>query len=105
MIEIEHVACSALIDTRATVSTISSDFYDQYLSNIEIHPLDDVLHIECTDGQHMPYAGYISASMKPYGTTHDVSGKCSFIKCLLHIAYNDNGSRYQQDAQRNSNYV
>ena len=80
MIEIEHVACSALIDTRATVSTISSDFYYQYLSNIEIHPLDDVLHIECTDGQHMPYAGYISASIKPYGISQDVLGNCLFLK-------------------------
>ena len=74
-------------------------------SNIEIHLLDDVLHIECTDGQHMPYAGYISASMKPYGTSHDVSGKCLFIKYLLHIAYDYYGSWCQQDAQRNSNYV
>ena len=54
-IEIEHVTCSALvIDTYAKVSTMCSDFYNTYLSHIEIHPLDDVLRIECADDQHMP---------------------------------------------------
>ena len=75
MIEIEHVACSDLIDTRATVSTISSDFYDQYLSHIEIHPLDDVMHIECAD--------YISDSIKPYSASKDVLGNCLFLKSSI----------------------
>jgi hypothetical protein len=40
---IEQVTVSALTDTDARVLTISSDFYNQYLSRIEIHPLDVVL--------------------------------------------------------------
>ena len=120
-IEIEHVTWSAFIDTVATVSTISSDFYNKYLSHIEIHSLDDVLHIECAVGQHMSYAGYISASIKPYGTPQaalldnfkllififpnsNYNARVTMligtniINRLLQITYDDYGSKYLQEA-------
>lgn len=117
-IEIEKVTCSALLDTGATVSTISADFYDQYLSHIEIHPLDEVLHIECADGQNMPYSGYISVSIKPYGTPHHVLDEClllivpksnynarvpvligtNIISRLIDLTRDEFGTRYLQDA-------
>ena len=117
-IEIEQVTCLALLDTGATVSTISANFYDQNLSHIEIHPLDEVLHIECADGQNMPYLGYISVSIKSYGAPHHVLEECLFlivpnsnynarvpvligtniISRLIDLTRDEFGTRYLQEA-------
>ena len=77
------------------------------------------------DGQHMLYAGYISASIKPYGTPQAVLlGNCLFlivpnrnynarvpmligtniINRLLEITYDDYRSRYLQDANLDTSW-
>ena len=38
-LSINKVGCTALIDTGATVSTISEDFYEKCLSHIEMYPV------------------------------------------------------------------
>lgn len=56
---INDVQCTALLDTGATVSTLSEAFYNQYLSDVELHSLEEVINIECADGQLMPLAMYV----------------------------------------------
>lgn len=66
-VAINDVQCTALLDTGATVSTLSEAFYNQYLSDVELHSLDDVINIECADGQLMPYLGYVCVDLTPFG--------------------------------------
>ena len=66
-IKVNRITVSALLDTGSTVSTVSESFYLQYLANQPIQTLNHILHIECADGEEMPYLGYISrlrATMK-----------------------------------------
>lgn len=58
-IEIEGNKAKALLDTGSSVSTVSEEFYRQHLKHIPLRELDEVLDIECADGQLLPYAGYI----------------------------------------------
>lgn len=64
---INDVQCTALLDTGATVSTLSEAFYNQYLSDVELHSLEEVINIECADGQLMPYLGYVCVDLTPFG--------------------------------------
>jgi hypothetical protein len=63
--KVNGIAASALLDTGSTVSTVSESFYLQYLANQPIQTLNHILHIECADGEEMPYLGYISRLRAP----------------------------------------
>ena len=55
------------MDTGSTVSTVSEDFYKQHLHYLELFPITDILKIECADGEHLPYYGYIEAHVTTNG--------------------------------------
>ena len=55
--------CTALLDTGSTVSTVSQSFYDQYLSEIHLFPLGDLLNLEGAGGHRIPYLGYIETTV------------------------------------------
>nr|XP_020453624.1 uncharacterized protein LOC109958967 [Monopterus albus] len=48
-----------LLDTGSQVTTVPQSFYEQYLSDLPIHPLNDLLDVEGANGQSVPYLGYI----------------------------------------------
>ena len=52
----------ALLDTGSTASTISQDGFD-FLDEQVLNPIEDVLRIECADGQLLPYLGYIEVAV------------------------------------------
>ena len=58
--KVNGITASALLDTGSTVSNVSESFYLQYLANQPIQTLNHILHIDCADGEEMPYLGYIS---------------------------------------------
>ena len=60
-LEINNICTRALLDTGSCVSILSKSFNDQHLSHIEIKPLDEILHIECADGNTLP--GFIVVSI------------------------------------------
>ena len=65
---INGVPCMSLLDTGATVSTISESFYMTYLKDkTALNSIDKQLDIECADGQLMPYLGYIMVDLATYG--------------------------------------
>ena len=68
-IKVNRITVSALLDTGSTVSTVSESFYLQYLANQPIQTLDHILHIECADGEEMPYLGYITVDLELPGTS------------------------------------
>lgn len=58
----------ALLDTGATVSTISQSFYCTHLEGkLDLHQLNEEIDIECADGQLMPYLGYVLIDLATHG--------------------------------------
>ena len=63
-VQIEDNICQALLDTGSQVSTISEQYYQDYLSQtVEICPLTEVLEVENAGGNELPYKGYISTNI------------------------------------------
>lgn len=58
-IKVAGVDCRCLLDTGSQVTTVSSSFYNSYLSERPIQPLDG-LDVEGASGAMVPYLGYIS---------------------------------------------
>ena len=123
-LSINKVGCTALIDTGATVSTISEDFYDKYLSHIEMYPVQEALKVECADGENMPYLGYICTTIEPNGMPLTTLQDCLFlivprsnynsrvpvligtniILRLLEVTREEYGARYLQDADLHTSW-
>lgn len=62
------------------MSTISEEFYRKQLHDVELHSIEDAIHIECADGQNMPYIGYVCANLTPLGIpTLDKLHDCLFL--------------------------
>lgn len=86
--------------------------------------MSEVLHIECADGQVMPYLGYICTSITPYGMPIDSLHGCSFlvvptsqynsrvplligtniISRLIDVTREEFGSRFLQDADLHTSW-
>ena len=60
---IEGVPCKCLIDTGSQVTCITSGFYKEYLSHIDLHPIEEALQIIGVGGQDVPYLGYLTVSV------------------------------------------
>ncbi|KAK3106295.1 hypothetical protein FSP39_017215 [Pinctada imbricata] len=75
---------TALLDTGSSVSTISQSYYDEHLKDLPMHPVTDILTIECADGLHLPYTGYIILPLKIDGTDITID---SFFLIVPTITY------------------
>lgn len=81
---VNNIPVRCLLDTGSTVSTVSQKWYDTHLSDVPIKSLDTILEIECTDGQNLPYTGYIEV---------EIGHETASSTCLLLIIPN---SRYNE---------
>ena len=61
-VNLNGLTVRALIDTGATVSTVSQAFYEQHLTNLPLCQMS-ILNIECADGYYLPYLGYIEVNI------------------------------------------
>ena len=52
-----------LFDTGSQVTTVTHSFYNTYLSDHDIKPLDDLLEVEGANGQAVPYLGYVEVDI------------------------------------------
>jgi hypothetical protein len=86
IVKINNYDTRALIDTGSCVSTVAKSFYDENLSSTEIKPLDDLLKVECADGNNLPYIGYIEATLD----TSQGIPKASAQQCLFLVTPNTN---------------
>ena len=68
-VKVNGIPASALLDTGSTVSTVSESFHRQYLADQTIQALNHILHIECADGQDLPYLGFITVDLELPGTS------------------------------------
>lgn len=86
-IYINGVKTSALLDTGSTVSTVSHTFYEQHLKHIQLEPLENIINIECADGNPLPYHGFIDVTIQVKET--DTSYPCIFL-VIPDSPYNSN---------------
>lgn len=61
-IQINGVTGMALLDTGSTISTISQKFFENHM-NTELHPIEELLTVECAGGQLLTYLGYVEAEV------------------------------------------
>lgn len=54
-VRIEGIETKTILDIGSTVSTTSTNFYQQYLSDLPMKELNQFLKIECADGKALPY--------------------------------------------------
>ena len=63
-LQIEGKPCQTLLDSGSMVSTISEEYYTEYLSeSIELQPLEDILEVEDAGEHKLPYTGYIEVDI------------------------------------------
>ena len=75
---IGNIRAKALLDTGSTVSTLSKEFYDRHFQDQQIHPVTNILNIECADGKDLPYEGYIELDLNILGETGSQSRDNTF---------------------------
>lgn len=88
-VHIQGVSAQALIDTGSAVSTISLKFYETYLHDILLQPVECLLTLECADGTELPYHGVISCELQVYG----IADSPQTIQCLFLIV---NDTKYHE---------
>ena len=86
---INNVQTIGLLDTGSCVSTISKAFYENNFKDLELMPLDNILKLECADGQSLPYFGYIQVDLQSvdFPTKHVQS---SILLVVPDTEYNSN---------------
>lgn len=60
---IDGTSFNCLLDTGSQVTTISQSFYNSYLYEHEIQPLNNLLEIEGANGQVVPYLGFVELNI------------------------------------------
>ena len=60
---VQGITTMALLDTGATISTMTEAFYQEHLQHLPIHPVENILTIECADGSALPYKGYVEVDL------------------------------------------
>jgi hypothetical protein len=76
---VNGLTVNALLDSGSCVSTITEGFLREHLSSVEIKPLEHFVHIECADGESLPYRGYIEVFLKTVGLSPDQESPCLFL--------------------------
>ena len=87
-IQINGKSCTALLDTGSMVSTVSRTFYDSHLNDTPLHPLQDILNIECAGGQLLPYDGYIEADLSLVDQKGEETGLTFLLLVVPETDYN-----------------
>ena len=73
----------ALLDTGSSVSTVSFSFYRDNFSDIPIHPIKDLLRIECADGKELPYEGFVELDLNILGSRRTPTRDSTLYNCLF----------------------
>ena len=69
--------------------TCSNSFYSSHLSHVQLQPLNNILKIECADGNLLPYNGFIEVSISAPGVP-DSSGHQCLLLVVPDTPYNKN---------------
>ena len=69
---INNKETSALCDTGSCVSTCSEQYYKENLKNTPLKPINNILKIECADGNTLQYKGYVKVTLRTQGIPKSV---------------------------------
>ena len=78
-VHVNNVLTTALCDTGSCVSTVSEKFYSENCSNVLLKPFQDILHIECANGEDLPKKGYIEVNIQTKGIPGSSQQTCLLI--------------------------
>ncbi len=56
--------CSCLLDSGSQIITIPNSFYQENMSHLPVHSLNDLLEVEGANGQGVPYFGYVETTIR-----------------------------------------
>ena len=60
---VENQRCKCLLDTGSQVTTLSYNFYKQYLPRVKLNDIENLVRVEAANGTTIPYLGYIEAEL------------------------------------------
>ena len=69
----------ALIDTGSQVSTISHSFVEQHCSELDIHPVSELLRVDDAGGNAIPYLGYVNLNVNLIPTEQSCEFEVPFL--------------------------
>ena len=78
-IHVNNVLTTVLCDAGSCVSTVSEKFYSENCSNVLFKPLQDILHIECANGEDLSYKGYIEVNIQTKGIPGSSQQTCLLL--------------------------
>ena len=84
---INGVEATALLDTGATISTVSERFHKDHLHQLPILPITNFLKVECADGSSLPYCGYIEADVLAPGVHEGIEPLTSILLVVPETKY------------------
>ena len=64
VLDIEGNIVKVLLDSGSQVSTLSEDYYQEHLSHLPLHTINDLLQVETAGEHNLPYTGYIEAQIR-----------------------------------------
>ena len=77
------------MDTGSCVSICSEKFYNEHLSKQILKPLNELVKIECADGNALPYNGYIEVLINTPGIENSKEQLCLLL-VVPNTEYNQN---------------
>lgn len=78
-IKLNNIDTTALLDSGSCIFSVSESFYNEFLKNVELRPLTEILKVECADGSELPYLGYIEVQLKTDGVPNSSTYNCLFL--------------------------
>ena len=69
--------------------TLSYSFYKEHLGSCQLNPITSMFHIECPDGQELPYSGFIEADL----SIRQGLPKAQPLSCILRVVTDTKYSR------------
>ncbi|XP_033728956.1 uncharacterized protein LOC117318063 [Pecten maximus] len=77
---IDSLPAKALLDTGATVSSVSQGFYEKNLSHIPLQPIrEGSLDIQVAGGARLPYLGYIEVTLQIDRVRREDESRCLLL--------------------------
>ena len=71
------------------MSVVSDSFYKEHVGSCQLNPITSMFHIECADGQELPYSGFIEADL----SIRQGLPKAQPLSCILHVVPDTKYSR------------
>ena len=76
---LDNIEVQSLLDTGSCISSIGQSFYEKNLSHLPLHPVSEILKVECADGEQLSYLGLIKTVLTSPGIPNCEEQPCLFL--------------------------